>query len=412
MQRFIGEHDQPAAKKRALGLIFMIMLLDIIGLTIIIPVAPFIVQRFSSDAFMVTALTGIYAAAQFLAAPAIGKISDRVGRRPVLLVCVFGSAIGYFIFGVGGALWVLLLARVIDGISGGNMSTAGAYIADISTPEERPANFGLIGMAFGLGFIVGPALGGALSQISIDAPAFAAGVLALASVALIYAWLPESLPPARRQAAPMRAADFNPLGAIAEIARKPGVATLLLATCVFAFAFDGMNSALSVYLASQFAAQPWQIGALFVVSGLVTAVMQAALVPRVVARMGERRMAVVSQIGLSLGALVIALAPALWWLYPNVVLISGVGGFVWATTGSLLAGKVRQHEQGQLAGVSTALQSLMTACGPLAAGLIYDSVAPSAPFWLSAALFLLAGALLLRVRVPATREAAGAAQSA
>lgn len=410
MPTFITAHDQPAMKKRALGLIFLVMLLDIVGLTIIIPVAPFIVQRFSPNALMVTALTGIYAAAQFLAAPAIGKISDRVGRRPVLLICILGSAIGYFIFGVGGALWVLFAARVIDGISGGNMSTAGAYIADISTPEERPKNFALIGIAFGLGFIVGPALGGALSQISIDAPAYAAGILALVSAALIFARLPESLPPAQRQAAPMRPADFNPLGAIAEMARKPGVAILLAASCLFAFAFDGINSALSVYLATQFAAQPWQIGALFVVSGLVTAVTQAALVPRVVARFGERRMAIVSQLGLSLGALVIALAPALWWLYPNIVLISGVGGFVWATTGSLLAAKVRQHEQGQLAGVSTALQSLMAACGPLAAGLIYDALAPSAPFWLGAAVFVLAGALLMRVRAPAAREAPGVAQ--
>src|SRR5262245_20121096 len=165
---------QLPSNKRALGLIFLIMLMDIIGLTIIIPVAPFIVQRFSQDALMVTALTGIYAAAQFLAAPALGKISDRVGRRPVLLVCILGSALGYFIFGIGGALWILFLSRLIDGISGGNLATASAYIADISAPEERPKNFGMIGMAFGLGFIIGPALGGALSTISIDAPAFAA----------------------------------------------------------------------------------------------------------------------------------------------------------------------------------------------------------------------------------------------
>ena len=140
------------------------MLMDIVGMSIIFPVAPYIVQRYSSDALMVTLLTVIYAGAQFFAAPALGKISDRVGRRPVLLVSVFGSAIGYFIFGIGGALWVLFLSRLIDGITGGNISTASAYIIDVSKPEERTKNFTLLGMAYGLGFILGPAVGGVLGQ--------------------------------------------------------------------------------------------------------------------------------------------------------------------------------------------------------------------------------------------------------
>jgi multidrug resistance protein len=400
-----------ASKKRALGMIFLVMLMDIIGLTIIIPVAPFIVQRYSPDALMVTALTGIYAAGQFLAAPAIGKISDRFGRRPVLLICILGSAIGYFIFGIGGALWVLFISRLIDGISGGNLSTAAAYIADISEPEERPKNFAMIGMAFGLGFILGPALGGAVSQISIDAPAFLAGILSLVSVGLIFALLPESLPPEQRRSEPLRAADFNPLIAIGEMARKPGIAILLIANCLFAFGFDGMNSALSVYVAEKFAVQPWQIGALFVASGVVTAFTQAVLVQRAVARAGEKRLAVVSQVGLGLGAAIIAIAPAFWWLYPNILLVSGVGGLVWATIGSLIASKVQPHEQGQLAGVNTALQSLMAVCGPIAAGAAYDYVAPGAPFWLGAAVFGLTALLLSGVRVPARLPAAEVAAS-
>src|SRR5512142_1488257 len=135
--------------KRSLALVFAIMLMDIVGLSLIFPVAPFIVQRYSNNALMVTMLTVIDAAAQFFAAPALGKISDRTGRRPALLVSVFGSAIGYLVFGLAGALWVLFLSRLIDGITGGNMSTAMAYIADISTPEERPQNFVLVGMAYG-----------------------------------------------------------------------------------------------------------------------------------------------------------------------------------------------------------------------------------------------------------------------
>jgi MFS transporter, DHA1 family, tetracycline resistance protein len=412
MQAQANPAADAASKKRALGMIFLVMLMDIIGLTIIIPVAPFIVQRYSPDALMVTALTGIYAAGQFLAAPAIGKISDRFGRRPVLLICILGSAAGYFVFGIGGALWVLFLARLVDGISGGNLSTAAAYIADISAPEERPKNFALIGIAYGLGFILGPALGGVVSQISIDAPAFLAGILSLISVGLIFAVLPESLPPEKRRAEPLRAVDFNPLVAIGEMARKPGIAILLVANCLFAFGFDGMNSALSVYVAEKFAVQPWQIGALFVVSGVVTAVTQAVLVQRAVARAGEKRLAVLSQVGLGLGAAIIAIAPAFWWLYPNILLVSGVGGFVWATLGSMIASKVQSHEQGQLAGVNTALQSLMAVCGPLAAGAASDYVAPGAPFWVGACVFALTTLLLIGVRAPARSRAPETATAA
>ncbi len=177
--------------KRILNIIFFIILMDVIGMSIIFPVAPYIVQRYSGDALMVTMLTVIYAGAQFFAAPALGKISDRVGRRPVLLVSVFGSALGYFVFGIGGALWVLFLSRLIDGITGGNISTASATIIDVSKPEERAKNFTLLGMAYGVGFVVGPALGGALGQWNLNAPIYAAGIIFLISTAL------GLLPPAR-----------------------------------------------------------------------------------------------------------------------------------------------------------------------------------------------------------------------
>lgn len=184
--------------QHVLRLIFIIMLMDIVGLTILFPVAPYIVQRYSGEALMVTLLTVIYAGGQFFAAPALGKISDRIGRRPVLLLCVLGSAIGYFIFGIGGTLWVLFLARLIDGITGGNISTASAYIVDVSKPEERAKNFTLLGIAYGFGFILGPALGGMLGQWNLDAPAYVAGTIFLISSALVFFLLPESLPEERR----------------------------------------------------------------------------------------------------------------------------------------------------------------------------------------------------------------------
>ncbi len=177
-------HNQEPGKKTkaALSLIFIIMLMDVIGITLLSPVAPYIVQKYSHSALMVSMLTVLYAGGQFIAAPLIGKLGDRYGRRPVLLISLLGQGIGYLIFGLGGSLWVLFLGRVIGGITGGNLSTASAYIADVSKPEERSKNFALIGMAWSVGLILGPAAGGILGQFNLLAPAFAAAALSLLNV--------------------------------------------------------------------------------------------------------------------------------------------------------------------------------------------------------------------------------------
>ncbi|MFZ0545688.1 MAG: MFS transporter [Candidatus Promineifilaceae bacterium] len=385
-------------KKRPLRLIFFVMLMDVIGLSLLFPVAPYIVQQFSSDALMVSMLTVIYAGGQFLAAPALGKISDRVGRRPVLIICVFGSAIGYFIFGIGGALWILFLARLIDGITGGNISTAMAYIIDVSKKEERAKNFTIIGMAFGLGFILGPAVGGVLGQWHLNAPIFAAGIASLISAALIYFTLPESLPKERRAKTPLTLGDFNPFASIAQMAFKPGLASVLLVAALFNFSFDGVNSIAAVFIKDKFAAPPLTLGILFVMVGLATAFVQAGLVERLVPRYGEKRMAMVGFLGSVIGWPLIAAAPMLWMLFPITFLQSGVTGFLWATVGVLAANLVSDEEQGQLAGVNTALAGLMSMLGPLWAGSVYDHVMPSAPYWMGAIVMGIACLLLVRVK--------------
>jgi MFS transporter, DHA1 family, tetracycline resistance protein len=386
-------------KNRALGLIFFIMLMDIVGLSILGPVAPYIVKRYSDNALMITMLTVIYAGAQFFAAPALGQISDRVGRRPVLLWSVFGSAIGYFIFGIGGALWVLFLSRLIDGVTGGNLSTAAAYIADVSKPKERAKNFTLIGMAYGLGFILGPALGGALGQISVDAPVFAAGVVSLVSVGLIYFLLPESLSAEKRETAALRLRDFNPFAAIGDMARKPGIGLLLLVTALFNFAFDGINSTTGVFIVDKFAAQPWALGLLFVMAGIATAVMQGTLVRTLIPKFGEKRMALVALSGEGIGALLIFLAPVFWMLFPIAFLQSAVVSFIFSALSTLAANRVSEREQGQLAGVSAAVNGLAAALGPLWAGTVYDFVMPGAPLWMGAIILAAACLLIAQVKV-------------
>ena len=398
-----------AAKKRALGLILFVMLMDIIGLTILLPVAPFIVARYSTDAFTVTLLTGIYAAASFVAAPAMGNISDRIGRRPVLLISVLGSAIGYFIFGIGGALWVLFLARLIDGVTGGNFSTATAYIADVSTPEERPQNFALIGMAFGLGFVLGPALSAATSLISIDAPAFTAAILSLISVVLMYFALPESLPKERRNTAPLTLSSFNPLITIAEIAAKPGMPILILISCIFAFAFNGINSTFAKYVSEHFTVSAAQIATVFVAGGLITAIVQGSLVRPLVKRFGEKAMTIASLLGLAIGIVGVVLAPSFWWLYPSTLFRNGLGGFFWATMGSLTAAKVQPREQGKLSGVNSALQNLMAVFGPIAAGVTYDNFSPATPLWAGVVILIVGALVTLAIKTTPKRVPSQAA---
>jgi MFS transporter, DHA1 family, tetracycline resistance protein len=397
----MNKHVKTNTGRGALGFIFSVVLLDVIGLAILMPVQAYIVRQYSDEALMVAMIPVLYAGAQFFAAPLLGKLSDRYGRRPVLLVSILGSALGYFLFGLGGALWVLFLSRLIDGFTAGNASTASAYIADVTPPQDRARNFGFIGMAYGLGFILGPALGGLLSQISLNAPAYAAGVLSLLSAIVGYFILPESLPLERREKRPLRLSDLNPFGSVFELLRRPTVGGLLLAQCLFFFVFNGSNTILPVFLIDKFAVQPWQIALLFAVGGITMAVMQGGLVGPLVKRFGEKPLAVNSLLLQALAAVGLVSLPAFWMQYPMAVINSLGTGLIWPTFGALLANSVSHDEQGKVSGVGTALGSLMSVFGPLWAGAAYDWIAPIAPFWIGAVVFVVAGLILTRVQVRA-----------
>jgi multidrug resistance protein len=405
------DFDQKTTK-RMLNLIFFILLMDIVGMTILFPVAPYIVQRYSGQALTVTLLTVIYAGGQFFAAPALGKISDRVGRRPVLLICVLGSAAGYFMFGIGGALWVLFLSRLIDGITGGNISTASAYIVDVSKPEERAQNFTLLGMAYGFGFILGPALGGVLGQWNLNAPAYVAGTVFLISAALIYFRLPESLPEEHRVRTRLAPNDLNPFASITQMAFKPGLGLVLLIVAMFTFCYNGVNSVTGIFIKDKFAAPPMTLGLLLVGAGIATAFVQAVLIQRTVPRYGEKRMALTGLLSCVIGWPLFIVAPALWMLFPISFVFYGISGFMWATTGAMAANRVSQQEQGQLAGVNVALSGLTAILGPLWAGTVYDSVMPSAPYWMGAVILGVACLLLAQVKVKARQPKAGGVYTA
>ncbi len=389
------------SNKGALGFIFTVVLLDVMGLGLLLPIQAYIVRQYSQSAVMVAMMAVLYAGAQFFAAPLLGKLSDLYGRRPVLLISILGSAFGYFLFGIGGALWVLFLSRLIDGFTAGNASTAGAYIADITPPQERAKNLGFLGMAYGLGFILGPTLGGLLSQISLNAPALAAGILSLLSAVVGYFILPEPLPAARRDSQPLRLGDINPFASIFEMLRRPTVGGLLIVQCLFFFVFNGNNSMLPVFMIDKFVVQPWQIATLFAVGGITMAIMQGGLVGPLVKRFGEKPLSISSFVLQALATIGMVVVPSFWQLFP-VQMINSLGtGLIWPTLGALLANSVSHEEQGKVNGVSTALGSLMSICGPLFAGAAYDRIAPVTPFWVGAIVFLSAGVLLTRIQVKA-----------
>ena len=405
MNKKIKTNSKPG--KGALGFIFSVVLLDVIGLAILMPVQAYIVRQYSDEAIMVAMIPVLYAGAQFFAAPLLGKLSDRYGRRPVLLISILGSALGYFLFGIGGALWVLFLSRVIDGFTAGNASTASAYVADVTPPQERAKNYGFIGMAWGLGFILGPMLGGLLSEISLNAPAYAAGILSLLSAIVGYFILPESLPGEKREKTPLRLGDLNPFASVLELLRRPIVGGLLLTQCLFFFVFNGNNSIVSVFMIEKFAVQPWQIALLFAVGGVAMALMQGGLVGPLAKRFGEKSLALNSLLLQAVATVGMVIVPALWMFYPVGVINSLGTGLIWPTLGALLANSVSYEEQGKVSGVGTALGSLMSVFGPLWAGAAYDHIAPVAPFWIGAVLFVLTGLLLTRVKVQGSSQLDG-----
>jgi multidrug resistance protein len=385
----------PPKARPALALVFFIMLMDIIGILLLAPVAPFLVRRYSSEALMVSMITVLYAGGQFLAAPLMGKLGDRYGRRPVLLLSILGQALGFLIFGLGSSLWVLFLGRLIGGITGGNLSTAGAYIADVSRPEERSKNFAMIGTAWSLGLIFGPAAGGLLSRVHLAAPALVAAAISLLNVLLGLFLLPESLPREQRETRPLVPSDLNPLASILEMARKPGLGLLLAITSLFNFAFNGINSIASVFYIDKFDARTDQISLLLAMGGLTIAAVNTFLVPRWVPRLGERLAGAGSLLGLAAFNTAIFLAPRFWLVFPLYMLVSGMSSFTFPTLTTLSTERVAHREIGLLLGVTTAIASLMNILGPLAAGWTYDRVMVGSPYWLGALVLVAAGLLLL-----------------
>lgn len=380
-------------QRRTLTFVFLTVFLDLLGAGILIPIIPYLVRQFRSDAFTVGMLSVTFSAAQFLAAPALGILSDRFGRRPVLIISIIGSAAGYFLFGWAGSLWVMYLSRVIDGISGGNISTAMACIADISKPQDRAKNFGLIGMAFGLGFIFGPALGGVLSKISISAPAYGAGVLSLITATFGYFMLPETLPVEQRNPSAISFKGLNPLRPVANALKRTELRTLLLALFSLNFAFAGLQTNFAIFTLERFAFGPDDNAWIFAYIGLLAALMQGVVVRRLLPITGEQRLAVQGFIFFAIGFLFIAASSAVWWLYAGVTLVAIGSSFTNPTLNAMVSQRSGAQEQGAILGTTQSVLSLTRVGGPAFAGVVFDRFGSGSPYWIG--VLIIAGALVV-----------------
>lgn len=399
-------------KRSPLLIIFLTIFVDLLGLGIVLPLLPFYVQIVEQSnnpwlagnwALIVGALTASYALMQFLFSPLVGGLSDRFGRRPVLLISMLGTAVSmillglagnFAVFGVEAVLLALFVARILGGIAGATIPTAQAYIADVTTPENRARGMGLIGAAFGLGFMFGPALGGFLSEISLEAPAFFAAALALLNAGLGFFLLPESLPAERRAApAPLR---FNPLGRLAVVVAKDNIRPLLLAYVLMFFAFAGLQTNFAVFSATRFGFGPMENAFVFAFIGLVAVIMQGFLIRKLVPRFGEARLAVTGMGLMTLAFLLIATVPQAWMLYPALGLLAAGSGVVTPSVTSLISQRVSPQEQGATLGGVQALNSLMMVLGPIFAGFVFDVVGVAAPYLTGGALIGLALLLLAR----------------
>jgi MFS transporter, DHA1 family, tetracycline resistance protein len=357
---------EPAPKK-ALLFIFITLLVDVMGLGIIIPVMPDLIANMAHvDNARAVVIAGymmfVYSIMQFFFSPVIGGLSDRFGRRPVLLLSLLGFGIDYFLLGFAGSLWILFVGRTIAGITGASFTTATAYIADISKPEDRAKNFGMVGAAFGLGFILGPAIGGLLGHAGLRVPFFAAGILSLINVAFGYFVLPESLSLANRRKFEWKRA--NPFGALVHLKRYPMLIGLALAFMLVNLAGQSLPATWAFYGKQRFDWDTDMIGYSLAFVGLMIAIVQGGLNRVIVPKLGERNSVLLGLFLYSIGLSVCASATASWMLFAGCVPLA-LGGLAGPTMQGMMSGQVPANEQGELQGTLTSLISIDAIIGPL-----------------------------------------------
>ena len=386
--------QQPTSSRlgisRPMALILFTVFLDLLGVGLVFPIGPFFASAFGASAFDVGLLFTMFSAAQFLTIPILGALSDRYGRRPILLFGIAGEVAAYLLFGLATSLSMLYFSRLVAGASSGNIGAAQAYIADISTPRERTHSFGLLGAAVSVGFLFGPALGGFLGGFDLRLPAYAAAALVLVNFISVVVWLPESLPVELRSHRPLRS-GLNPFGVLVMLLRRPLMRAPLAATFFCNFAFSGFISTFALFTDARFGWGPQQVAIVLVVQSIMSIAVQTFGVRFLSSLLPDTTILVVGITTNMLGFVVIALAPDPVFLYVLSAPLQSIGSALWRPSLSSLITKLAAvNEQGLANGGTQASAALATIIGPAGAGLLFESVGLSSPFWFGGALFGLA----------------------
>jgi MFS transporter, DHA1 family, tetracycline resistance protein len=345
-------------ERRPLFIILLIVFVNLLGFGIIIPLLPFYADHVGASPLAVGLLFASYSLCQLLAAPLLGSLSDRYGRRPILLYSLAGTVLSFTLLAVANSLWLLFVARIIDGLSGGNISTARAYISDITPPEGRARAYGLIGAAFGLGFIFGPALGGLLGHISYAAPAWAAAGLALVAWLLTLFWLPETT-------RHVTSAGGSPWRAIPELVARPVVGRLLIVNLLYWVAFAVYETTFALFAKARFDWGMTQVGYVLAGVGIIGAVVQGGLVHRVVHRIGEKQTLVTGLVLAAIGLAAASFVHSVPLFIATLVPASVGAGLSSPALITLLSQAAQAGEQGRVQGVASAFESLGRIFGPV-----------------------------------------------
>jgi DHA1 family tetracycline resistance protein-like MFS transporter len=374
-----------------LVIIFITVFIDLVGFGIIIPLLPFYATTYGASALVVGLLSMSFSLMQFLFAPMWGRLSDVIGRRPVILIGLIGSALSYVGFALAQSLTALFVARCLAGVAGANIPTAQAFIADSTPPEHRAKGMGMIGAAFGLGFIFGPAIGGFLSHWNYQAPAWFAAAISFGNFIAALVLLPESLP--REQQGPK--VRRGRIAVFTHALARPTLPTVLLAFFLIVMGFSSFESMFALYADSRFGFGASTIGYLFAWVGVVLSVVQGLLVGRVVRRLGERRLAPLAIAVLSVGLASVAVVSTV----PALVIAMGViavgMGFQSPSMLSVISQLADPADQGGTLGVSQSLGSLARIVGPLWGGFVYDHFGRTVPFLSAGGLMVVACAVSL-----------------
>lgn len=408
----VTEALPPAGPRQAaFAFIFVTVLLDMLALGVVLPVMPRLIESFldgdtARAAHYVGIFGSVWALMQFLFSPVIGALSDRHGRRPIILLSNFGLAFNYVVMAAAPSLAWWFVGRVLSGITSASVSTANAYVADVTPPEQRAARFGLLGAAFGAGFVLGPGVGGLLGAIDLRLPLWVAAGLSFLN--FLYGWfvLPESLPPERR--AKVRFAAANPVGSLQMLRESPVRRALSTTAFLFYLAQYALNSVFVLYAGYRYQWSEAQVGLALMLVGVCSALVQAVLVRRVVAQIGERRALMLGTLcGIS-GFLVLGFA-TVGWVFLLALPLNSLWGLAGPASMGMLSRGVPPDEQGRLQGGLSSLAGIAGLIGPLLFTAVFaEFIGPAASLHLPGAPFVLAAALLgvaLLVALPVTRPA-------